>query len=1054
MCDCFHLAFPNWHAASETGGGRRLRGPEPGTEDDSVCDEPSTFTEEERPRPQGSSPVEEFPDAEKYTDLDKELEAEHDPHCKSGSGKKTKKSGLGSMFEKRSTPKMSKLKEVHTPESEVIVKTTKDGSGEGLVYGGGGKEGIFIKGVVPESPASKSLGLKEGDQVLSATVYFDNMSYEDAIQILDHAQAYKVKLCLKRKPDITETEPVMESDIIPEEELDAPEMREQGKTKRRGDARISWPKFPSFGKGRKSRFTRSHSSSEADEQRKLELSPTTSDTESPIKTQEALKGKKRHKIKLSALTKSGRMSPSEEQCLESPSGETPEDYTLEELKVVEDLSLDQNLTKPQIVELININSSVKTTDLTVALAEKQSQSAVKSPDGKKKKKEKSEFKIKILGKDKLHKKETKARSSPKRLKTLGASIEIADQPETEKSDFIPSSESQSKLQGDPLKIDPNIEIISSEKSKVISEISMPKVELDVDVPFLSRSPRKSEEKMKKFDVKQEDMKTGPSIKLPKIGFSDIAVDETIQKMNANADIQIEQHTTQGPDRKDPYEQLSSRTQLPKREEIEIPGMEDISLRTTAKGRKDPKARSMGRCEEPQAETVQLLIDVDSVKEAVSKLPGYKLPKVDTEGVPIPEEITVIDANAQRISVKTPTKVVDSKIKCETHFTKFDITASPDSSKTAMKLPKIAPGDSTSQELFETEVDLKTNMKHKPKMKQSDVQIKTEVCKREDIVIPGKESAEDGIILQMKVTDKTVSPKESERKSRKAKITSSGFGIAKPNIKIPDIGIDLPKQNISRQKDGTLKEETIVIQEVKTGTGKDEGQIGGAISDVKIPGIDGIEYIDSTGGSPAKTDGGIPFTGFGVSLDVTKPNTDVYIPGVKIEEKDIDGQEYTMKLPKREALTAGITATVDTDEHLDIDRKEVKKNVKEGKGSKFKMPHIGISMPKVKGPKIDLSSSKRDVDVERPELEIKSLQPEGEFGKLEIAVPDVRGPEAELSFSQKDSDVPKLRSQTKIPDDPKIHVDFKQQEHQAYIDVHRSGKFKIPKFGILLPKRLG
>lgn len=54
-----------------------------------------------------------------------------------------------------------------------------------------------------------------GDQLLSATVYFDNVSYQDAIQILEHAQAYKVKLCLKRKPDITETEPFAESDIIP-----------------------------------------------------------------------------------------------------------------------------------------------------------------------------------------------------------------------------------------------------------------------------------------------------------------------------------------------------------------------------------------------------------------------------------------------------------------------------------------------------------------------------------------------------------------------------------------------------------------------------------------------------------------------------------------------------------------------------------------------------------------------------------------------------------------------------------------------------------------------
>lgn len=59
------------------------------------------------------------------------------------------------------------------------------------------------------------LHLYSGDQILSATVYFDNVSYDDAVQILEHAQAYKVKLCLKRKPDITETEPAADSDVIP-----------------------------------------------------------------------------------------------------------------------------------------------------------------------------------------------------------------------------------------------------------------------------------------------------------------------------------------------------------------------------------------------------------------------------------------------------------------------------------------------------------------------------------------------------------------------------------------------------------------------------------------------------------------------------------------------------------------------------------------------------------------------------------------------------------------------------------------------------------------------
>ncbi|RVE66352.1 hypothetical protein OJAV_G00106380 [Oryzias javanicus] len=336
-----------------------------------------------------------------------QLKRNRDPHHKSGH--KTKRTGLGSMFERRTTPKMSKLKEVPSPEGAMIVRTPKDGCAEGLVYSGGGKEGIFIKQVVPESPASKSLKVKEGDQILSATVYFDNVPYEDAMQILEHAQAYKVKLCLKRKPDITETEPGIESDVIPEEEISSAEMREQGKTKRRGDARISWPKFPSFGKGRKSRFTRSHSSSEADEQRKLELSPTTSDTESPIKSQDALKGKKKHKIKLSGLKKRSRISSSEDteapttapisgdvqqaqesdmlspESLEGIIAETPDGQKTEALKMDDDTEqkIQRDPSLPQTEELISLESTLKTEDPTVPPTDHKSPAEAKPADGKK-----------------------------------------------------------------------------------------------------------------------------------------------------------------------------------------------------------------------------------------------------------------------------------------------------------------------------------------------------------------------------------------------------------------------------------------------------------------------------------------------------------------------------------------------------------------------------------------------------------------------------------------------------------------------------------------------
>ncbi|XP_067337093.1 neuroblast differentiation-associated protein AHNAK-like isoform X1 [Channa argus] len=1085
MCDCFHLAFPNWQAASSgTGAGRRLRAPDPATEEESICDEPSQFTEGERPRPQGSSPIEEYPETEKYIDSDEEFEAEHDPHHKSGSGKKNKKSGLGSMFEKRSTPKMSKVKEMHSLESGVIVKTAKDGCAEGLVYGGGGKEGIFIKEVVPESPASKNLKLQEGDQILSATVYFDNMSYEDAIKILEHARAYKVKLCLKRKSHITETEPAIECEAIPEEELYAPEMREQGTTKRRGDARISWPKFPSL--GRKARFTRSHSSSEADEQRKLELSPTTSDTESPVKAQDALKGKKRHKMKLSILTNRGRISSSEDQDteaptsgqissdihqtvsemlspegLESPSGETLQVYMTEEQKVV-DKKQKEPETVQHKVELISIDSTLKTADLTAALMGEESLSGTKSPGEKKVKKERSELKVKILGKDKSHKKDAKAKSSPKRLKTLGASFEIADQPENKEADVFSSLESDIGLKEDHF--GENSGAFSKKSVTRQMEMSVPKVEFDIsDVTFICKSPKNGEEKARKDKgIKQkQDTKIFSTFKLPKVGLSDTATEEPIQNINENAEecsTKIEHPGTEGTVvKEDPFDRLSksshSRTQLPKREDIVIPGMEDMSRRTKAKKVKEPKTVFTGNYDKIQAETVQMSIDVDSVKEAVSKLPGFKLPKVDTSGVPIPEEITVIDANAQRISVKTPTKVADTKTKHETQLTKLDMTASPQISKTTVKLPKITLADLNAEGLLsETRVDLEKHEKeYKTKQKQSDKEIKTEVDKREDIIIPGKESARDAAILKAQEIERTQDSKgiryenevaatsshsESDKKSMKAKVKMPTLGIVKPDIKIPDIGIYLPHQTISEQKDDTVKgERTIFLQEVKitkTESMKNKGQIREVLSDVKIPEIDNIEYIDSVGGSTTKTDGGIRIT----STDMAKPMADTSFEG-------FEAKEPTIKLPKCRAVTPDMAVNVpdanintDTAEMKPLERqrnlgitmsKESESEELDGQESKLKMPNIGIKMSKLKGPKFDLSFSKTDADVTVPEAEDKVEFPEGpEAGNIDVSV-----------------QVQKMAAE-------KPELEIKPLQTEVELDGQRS-KIKIPKLGITMSK---
>ncbi|KAM6958755.1 uncharacterized protein prx [Aplochiton taeniatus] len=81
---------------------------------------------------------------------------------------------------------------------EVMVETEAEAGASGYSVTGGGVRGIFVKDVLKDSPAAKHLSLQQGDQLLSAKVYFDNVKYEDALKILQCAEPYKVSFLLKR----------------------------------------------------------------------------------------------------------------------------------------------------------------------------------------------------------------------------------------------------------------------------------------------------------------------------------------------------------------------------------------------------------------------------------------------------------------------------------------------------------------------------------------------------------------------------------------------------------------------------------------------------------------------------------------------------------------------------------------------------------------------------------------------------------------------------------------------------------------------------------------
>ncbi|KAM6444494.1 protein AHNAK2 [Rhynochetos jubatus] len=210
---------------------------------------------------------------------------------------------------------------------EVTLKTEVEAGASGFSVTGGGNEGIFIKKVLKESPASKIFSLREGDQLLSATIFFDNIKYEDALKILQYSEPYRIQFSLKRKiagkeelehihsaaqykkERLSQEKELSES--IPEETLHvsgkaiSEEDRETlivsqrvGRSKRPKKDRLSWPKFQSIKNKKILGHRRSHSTSDAYEPAIQDISPTSTDTESQFQQEVHIKEKKGNQKKL------------------------------------------------------------------------------------------------------------------------------------------------------------------------------------------------------------------------------------------------------------------------------------------------------------------------------------------------------------------------------------------------------------------------------------------------------------------------------------------------------------------------------------------------------------------------------------------------------------------------------------------------------------------------------------------------------------------------------------------------------------------------------------
>ncbi|KAL1262479.1 hypothetical protein QQF64_007744 [Cirrhinus molitorella] len=288
------------------------------------------------------------------------------------------------------------------------------------------------------------------------------------------------------------------------------------------------------------------------------------------------------------------------------------------------------------------------------------------------------------------------------------------------------------------------------------------------------------------------------------------------------------------------------------------------------------------------------------------------------------------------------------------------------------------------------------------------------------------------------------------------LESAGFGFKMPKIRMPSFGIKSSKME-GPDVDTHLPKADIEIKpqgvHIKGPELENEGKIKGTKFKISMPDVD-------LKGPKLKGD---------VDVSVPKVEGDIKAPKVEIEGSDIKGPEGGFKMPKVKMPSFGLKGS--QVEGPDVNVKIPKANIKveapdvdikapgfdiegpEGKikGPKFEMPTISapkISMPDVdfnlKGPKmkgdVDMSVPKVEGEIKAPRVEIEGPDiegPEGGFKMPKIKMPSfgLKGPKVE--GPDVDVKIPKADIKVKGPD-----VDIKAPE----VDIERpEGKIKGPKF---------
>ncbi|XP_048456296.1 protein AHNAK2-like isoform X2 [Rhincodon typus] len=955
-----------------------------------------------------------------------------------------------------------KMEEKEKDIVEVFVNTEAEVGATGFSVKRGEKEGIFIKHVLKESPAAKQLRMREGDQLISATIYFDNVKYEDALKILQYSEPYKMKYCLKRTiydtigseaVEVKGSKPIVgaEEEFFStlygnktkitrdgSEEMSTPaeaqlqEATQKGRTKAAEvpDVTFSCPKFPAFKKTKTYRLDRSHSLSETEEREQHDVTATSTDIESHLKTAEtAEKAKKRRrKIKLPHIgaggIKMGKTEDSEQERREPVSGSKE----LSALKY-------EKFT-------IHADSIAQNTNGTATTAIKQSDRKLENQSN-------------AMESDNINR-ESKLKM-PK-LKIAKFILSEPIEPTTDVGTKLPDEQShlqtsdtnmeQHKIQIDDSKRDNNtlsaiLTTASESNLKTASGITKAKSQIEEEYA----------------EVTGQQTQQVVSQKQP-------------SSIHVKADVTLPQHE----------EQETSVSKQVADKSFPKSGKETKKSKTDKqiKSKKTKKKEARGKASEKETKSSTLAIGVsltkidakdsktdrDNTDRAVKTLPARLLGNLTTRHTEPAEvdSITEISKREQRIEI--------SGKKYQTHEREQDWDSYQTKSEENMEIPRM-------------------QIKGGQKIEKSKTQGQALVSSK-----PDKEHVKMNDDVNLPKVDVSQTKADTYVKAASIDVTTSkmegNLSLGEIDIKGPDVGLRIPE--VEKPEVDTEMPKVMDVDVSMPKTDIDVSDLGMSV-DIKAPStaiqIPTVDMDLDSADQKVKGDGGkfkmpsVKMPSFGIYLPKFKgPEVDVSKPDIDIS---VEKPEVDMKDAKMDISTPKFEADLQA---LDVDIEEKGRKIEL---PKYKAPKFGFSTPDIHAPKmgqdvnlpkVDVSQSKADMDAKVPSVDVKTGKLEGDLslGKIDIKGPDfeLKMPEVEkpqfdiemrkskgkvdvdVSIPKTDIEVsaPKMSVGLKAPstevDLPTVDVGLESGDMKMKSD---GGKFKLPSvkmpsFGISLPKFKG